>query len=649
MSKGPAMPAVVLDNVPAHVRRNGDTTCMAFLGSKTGKEVGVCFWRVHPTQPKFTAVFKVKDSRDRWHNTSTRLADMKEKYGVVSSLVWYDRRLECVVGEAEGETKDRVRPGQSSNNIIQTETKALRKPILGNKDFRNDPREASEESYNSKTPQHSSVSGGEDFQGSVNKSPSSGFVSDSSSSYSDRGSGCVRSSKRPPVPNNSDLLRRLVNAIEAELKRRPGGGWAGEERRVAQTVADSWQADVRQLERLYEHFLGDLGMDRQTLRQELSSIYNCRGFNTVSRGEVLQLTEQFIVQAGGRAGLDLNTELLDFLSENNSKYQISKEEVLYILSRNKLDLMGTLKSFRATSRVSTFRSIIQDKVNLSGNLFKEFSQLLIDFFMFKSKEGPDGSERRISPPVTVKPVNMENNMAGLMRELQVSVDREDNNKSQSLIVEIIQRIEALPELNVLEGETARLLAELSSCRESQQERMTTANQENKMLRARSSSLQISLAEALERKDATAWKFSVFCHTLDSFLKEEDLPLPGHDGDEVTVLVSGLQKIKQTISGRKDQLGGQAVNIVFNDGNTISVFTNRSNNICLREVEKQVGRRVVSVLAPHGDEYREMKMTGGYVNCPASGWGNSVYWVKTEEHKGNFLRRIPNPRNILGIF
>ena len=109
------MPAVQLDNVPRHVRRNGMTSSLAFLGSKTGKEVGVCFWRVDPALPRFTVVFKRVEDRDNWASSSHLLRDMQRDHGVRSSLVLYDREREQVVG-GEREKPPRMKLDDNNNN-----------------------------------------------------------------------------------------------------------------------------------------------------------------------------------------------------------------------------------------------------------------------------------------------------------------------------------------------------------------------------------------------------------------------------------------------------------------------------------------------------------------------------------------------------
>ena len=96
----PYSPSVILSNTPPSMRRNGTNTATQILGSKTGVEVGACYWKLHPTQPRFMVVFKHKKDRDHWYNNSTKLQEMKS-HGVRVSTVWYSRDMDKVVSEEE--------------------------------------------------------------------------------------------------------------------------------------------------------------------------------------------------------------------------------------------------------------------------------------------------------------------------------------------------------------------------------------------------------------------------------------------------------------------------------------------------------------------------------------------------------------------
>jgi len=98
----PASPAVVLANIPPFLRSNGKVAATHVLGSKTGVEVGACYWKLHPTQPRFMVVFNNKVDRDTWYNTSVKLQEMKTK-GVLVSTAWYSRDEDEVISEEAGQ------------------------------------------------------------------------------------------------------------------------------------------------------------------------------------------------------------------------------------------------------------------------------------------------------------------------------------------------------------------------------------------------------------------------------------------------------------------------------------------------------------------------------------------------------------------
>ena len=117
---------------------------------------------------------------------------------------------------------------------------------------------------------------------------------------------------------SSNLLQRLVGALEIYMM-----GWEVRQRGVAQAVADSWQADLPELEKLYQHFLTDLTRNRYDLNQEFANIYSFPSSSSVTRVKAIQLTELFIINAGIRVGMDLDMSFREFITENISKYQIS--------------------------------------------------------------------------------------------------------------------------------------------------------------------------------------------------------------------------------------------------------------------------------------------------------------------------------------
>ena len=63
------------------------------------------------------------------------------------------------------------------------------------------------------------------------------------------------------------------------------------------------------------------------------------------------------------------------------------------------------------------------------------------------------------------------------------------------------------------------------------------------------------------------------------------------------------------------------------GQIFSIYTNWSNNLCVRDIENVVGMSVISLHSEvQQGGFRRMKITGGFVSCPAMGWGDRPYLV-----------------------
>ena len=91
------VPAVIVSNLPPHLSKSTDASCLALLGSKTGEEVGVLFWRVHPSLAKFMVAFKNQEDRDHWHKSSPSLKKATSEFGMKTSMIWYNREAGLVM------------------------------------------------------------------------------------------------------------------------------------------------------------------------------------------------------------------------------------------------------------------------------------------------------------------------------------------------------------------------------------------------------------------------------------------------------------------------------------------------------------------------------------------------------------------------
>jgi len=112
-------PSVILQNIPTFLWQQDKTsTAIYILGSKTGSEVGVCFWKLHPMHPSFMVVFKYQADRDFWCKSSLRLKEL-EYQGVSVSLAWYSRDNNTVYSESEGRTLcEKLSKNKSSSSSL---------------------------------------------------------------------------------------------------------------------------------------------------------------------------------------------------------------------------------------------------------------------------------------------------------------------------------------------------------------------------------------------------------------------------------------------------------------------------------------------------------------------------------------------------
>ena len=105
---------VIINNIPDSVRKNGPSVSLAILGSKTGREIGARFWRIHPSQPKFMVVFRSREERDLWFKTNTLLKDMMNKHKLRISMIRYNRDKDLVIGEDEAKQLGKMKNGHAS-------------------------------------------------------------------------------------------------------------------------------------------------------------------------------------------------------------------------------------------------------------------------------------------------------------------------------------------------------------------------------------------------------------------------------------------------------------------------------------------------------------------------------------------------------
>ena len=118
---GSVVPAVIINNLPSHLRSSGEVASIALLGSKTGKEAGALFWRIHPTLTKFMVVFMTVEDRNAWVENSQTLKKAKAEHGVRASSIWFNRDSGLVM-KKDGETS----PNTTNQGQGSTDSKSRR-------------------------------------------------------------------------------------------------------------------------------------------------------------------------------------------------------------------------------------------------------------------------------------------------------------------------------------------------------------------------------------------------------------------------------------------------------------------------------------------------------------------------------------------
>ena len=445
----PYSPSVILSNTPPSMRRNGTNTATQILGSKTGVEVGACYWKLHPTQPRFMVVFKHKKDRDHWYNNSTKLQEMKS-HGVRVSTVWYSRDMDKVVSEEEsralisdgGGGAEKRKKGVNYLQILEERDRKLK---------------VKSESVPSSVLNMSALSEGIEDLDKLNVSQSScvqeGIVKPAlslssipnitnlpppvtSNSKKVLGSSLQHVTKTPttltpikkmsqdfsmpPAPlrlplhvqsaplnvhkpsqgspigleNRSNILKKLESFVLESLGSDKENKRSGEMEQISKDVAQSWHGHREQLEKIYETVLSEDSPDMSKLTQELAKANLREGERGITKEQVLSWTKEFLFRVGVRAGSDTEERFTKFLQLNNSQFKISIDEIKFIMQRNGIDINQMCKAFSENSTSLGFKKFVKISVNIDGNLLDAFTSVFLDFFKSKMEEHAAKTARR---------------------------------------------------------------------------------------------------------------------------------------------------------------------------------------------------------------------------------------------------------------
>jgi len=407
---------------------------------------------------------------------------------------------------------------------------------------------------------------------------------------------------------------------------------------------------------LYEKVLGEQGFASEDLGTELAAIYKFEGNGKLSRSKALFITKDFLSQSGKLVGADFNDRFLKFLSEN-PHYKVSNEEIDHIITRNGVDLFALFKIYSREQSVSALREKLRGQVNLGGQLFMEFSQILTDFFnlnltRIRTRKQTSTSSSPIASPQTNVKIHQNLIQADLIK-LQQLLSKKDFKSSSSFLKEVQGKVkkfsqetdEKNQEISKLKTDNLQLMKDLNSAKDEAKERMKTAQQENKILRSRNSGLNDEALDAKAKLSQAQTKLDFVCKTLDSLAVGEDVmfDLDINNNQDANVIqkdlegfmrsVTALKSMYQGQRGRGNQGQGHArVNLITSEGRRMFVHTNSNNNIFVPELEKLVGTTIMGLRVPNllGSGYTEFLARNGYIDSPQLGWINRDYEVIEKE-------------------
>lgn len=236
--------------------------------------------------------------------------------------------------------------------------------------------------------------------------------------------------------------------------------------------------------------------------------------------------------------------------------------------------------------------------------------------------------------------SIKNHILDDLRKLQAFVAGKDLRKSEALLAQACGEVDQfIKKIESAEAEVIHLRKQLESLRSDDQQSLQEAEQINRVLTARNSSLLEESKASVSREQILSKKMKIICEIVKNFSNEkrfqglvEEVENLTEDNDELELLV-GLKKFQKVYSKlSKDHGGNNVVNIGLEDGQTVSFSTNRNNNIGIFALENFLSKKVVGFQVPvqWGGGYKEMDIINGYVNCPPQGWGDKVYRVVTQD-------------------
>merc|ERR1719318_517504 len=336
------------------------------------------------------------------------------------------------------------------------------------------------------------------------------------------------------VGEKAKLEESVLVSLENDKENKTGG----DVKHISKIVANSWKANIEYLEKIYEAVLSEASPNVSKLSEDLAKDYHWEGEIGITREQALGWTKEFLVKVGMRPGSDMEERFDRFFVKNSSLFKISKDEINFIMQRNGLDINSICKAFSENSSSIGFKNFVKTSVSISGNLLDDFAGVFLQFFKSKMEEQNSKSSRSqnklVAKPSTCTTRTMMNAKGDFNEvKLEVQVDKltkllakNDVKGIKQVVNEVVPRVKKLAgqnealevKINDLMISKNKLETEVKLNKEEYHEKIKTANQENKILRARNSTLQDELRTCKEEKTEARTKSVVLANFVDKFSK-----------------------------------------------------------------------------------------------------------------------------------
>jgi len=578
-----ASPSVILENIPPNLRGNGKYTAINIIGSPTGVEVGVCFWKLHHTFPNFMVVFKHVQDRDNWVNTCQKLNDL-QKIGVIVTCAWYSRDMDKIFNEVEGQARwNNFKPKGNYNNSCKMTSymKVLQERDSKSRENQNKLM-SSRVSTNTTTKKnwhnYESLNGLEDLDITRMKSTS---VHKKNQNDDKNCLPAANGESRESNLSDSFAKSNILNSFKDFI-------YQVEDDNVASAITESWIEHINEVEEVYEDILADPTVDIQCQVDKLRKVYSWEGEDGISKDKGLELICQFLSNVEENAGSKIEGEFKKYMHSNETKFILKQDEICYIMQRNDVSIFKLWKIYHENTNY--FQNYVKVNITLPEQTLDKFVGVFLGFFKERIDE--------LSAARLLKKENR-NNMNKIVNKENKSLRARNtvlqNNLKEMEITALGSKAEIVRLTSIIGKITASSMN--SSDFDIDEILSNPLNDESKEIRH----LKESLWNLLEKSLA-----------LGNTLKKSDL-------NHVNFIISDCDE-------------------VVGDVKRLRIPCECSNPVPVDAIEKYVDGNVVAVKYKpgKGKGWKNLKIMSGEVFPPSCGWSNRDYVVEVREKQSEYL-------------